>query len=84
MEPPTVQYATTPDGQPADVKQWTVRASSPAQGIEPIDANVLAVQPDHAIGQIGIPAAGTWTFTFTLRTTEVDESTVTTHVVVNP
>ena len=75
-------YATTPDGQPADVKEWKVRASAPDQGIEPIDANVLPVTPDHAIGQIGIPKAGTWTFTFTLRTTEIDQSTVTAQVVV--
>jgi copper transport protein len=77
-------YATTPDGQPADIKEWTVRAAAPAQGIEPIDANVLSVTPDHAIGTIGIPTAGTWTFTFTLRTTEIDQSTVTTQVIVNP
>jgi copper transport protein len=75
-------FAATPDGQPANVKQWTVRASNPSQGIEPIDAAVLVIEPDHAIGQIGIPSAGTWTFTFTLRTTEIDESTVTTTFVI--
>jgi copper transport protein len=73
-------YATTPDGQPADIKQWTVRATAPAQGIEPIDASVLPLRPDHATGTIGIPTAGTWTFTFTLRTTDIDQSTVTTEI----
>jgi len=77
-------YATTPDGQPADVKQWTVRASAPAQGIEPIDASVLPLTPDHATATIGLPTAGRWTFTFTLRTTEIDQSTVTTEVDVGP
>jgi copper transport protein len=77
-------YATTPDGQPADVKQWTVRASAPARGIEPIDASVLPLTPDHATGTIGLPTAGRWTFTFTLRTSEIDQSTVTTEVDVRP
>jgi copper transport protein len=77
-------YASTPDGQSIDIKEWKVRASLPDQGIEPIDANVLPVTPSHAIGQIGIPRAGSWTFTFTLRTTEIDQSTVTARVVVQP
>lgn len=69
-------YATTPDGQPADIKEWRVKASLASAGIEPIEATVLKITPDHATGQIGLPASGTWTFTFTLRTTEIDQSTV--------
>jgi copper transport protein len=75
-------YATTPDGQPADVKQWQVRVSLPAQGIEPIDAVILPITPDHAIGQVGLPVAGAWTFAYTLRTSDIDQSTVTTTVVI--
>ncbi len=77
-------YATTPDGQPSHVEQWLVRASMPAQGIEPIDASTLPITPDHAIGQIGLPTAGTWTFSFTLRTSEIDQSTVTTDIMIRP
>jgi copper transport protein len=77
-------YASTPNGQSIDIKEWKVRASLPDQGIEPIDANVLPLTPNHAIGQIGIPRAGSWTFTFTLRTTEIDQSTVTARLVVQP
>lgn len=77
-------YAVTPDGQPANIKQWTVRASAPAQGIEPIDASILPLTPNHATGTIGLPTAGRWTFTFTLRTTEIDQSTVTTEIEVRP
>ena len=61
-----------------------MRASSPQQGIEPIDAAVLQLGANHAIGTIGIPNPGPWTLTFTLRTTEIDQSTVTTDVVINP
>lgn len=75
-------YASTPDGQPATIKEWQVRASLPDQGIEPIDASVLGLSSDHAIGTIGLPTAGRWTFAFTLRTTEVDQATVTTEFTV--
>ena len=77
-------YATTPDGQPADVKEWRVRASLPAQGIEPIDATVLPITPSHATGQINLPTAGLWTFSFTLRTSETDQATVTADLPIRP
>jgi copper transport protein len=71
-------YAYTPTGAPLAVKQWTVRAALPAQGIQPIDVPVLALTPSHATGSVTLPAAGDWQFSFTLRTTEFDEATVTT------
>ena len=42
------------------IVEWTVKASNPSQGIEPIDAAVLVFSADHAVGQIGIPTGGTW------------------------
>jgi copper transport protein len=75
-------YATTPDGLPADIKEWQVKASAPTLGIEPIDANILPLTADHATGQIGLPSAGDWIFSFTLRTTDIDQSTVTTTITV--
>ena len=75
-------YVTTPDGQPASVKEWTVSASLPTQGIEPISIPVLALTPDHGIGQVMLPAPGVWTFKFTLRTTDIDEDTVITNFTV--
>lgn len=83
MQPSTVGpnqihlYATTPDGLPAEVAEWRVRAELPEQDIEPIDAQVLSLTPDHAIGTITLPTAGTWKFSFTLRLTEIDQATVT-------
>jgi copper transport protein len=83
VEPATVGvntihlYATTSAGQPADVKQWRVAAALPAQGIEAIDVVVLALTADHAIGQVSLPAAGTWRFSFTVRTSEMDQSSFT-------
>jgi hypothetical protein len=88
VEPATVGvnivhlYATTPAGQPADVKQWRVTAALPAGGIEAIDAVILALTVDHAVGQLSLPAAGIWRFTFTVRTSEIDQSFVTADITV--
>jgi copper transport protein len=75
-------YATTPDGQPATVQEWTVKASLPNQGIEPIQASVLPITPDHASAQIGLPVAGVWTFTFEVRTSAIENGIVTTQFAV--
>jgi copper transport protein len=60
-------FAATPDGRPLEVVEWSVKASNQAAGIDGIDATILRIPPEHAIGQIGLPVAGTWHFTFTLR-----------------
>ncbi len=70
-------YATTPDGQPATILQWTVKASLPDQGIEPIEASVLKISADHATAQVGLPTAGSWKFTFALLITEDTNGIVT-------
>ncbi|GIH12909.1 copper resistance CopC/CopD family protein [Rugosimonospora africana] len=76
-------YAYTPQGAPLKVVEWKVSAGLPAQGIEPIAAVLTPIADFHAIGQITLPAAGQWNFSFTLRTTEIDEATVTTTVKVS-
>ncbi len=76
-------YAYTPQGAPLKVVEWKVRAGLPAQGIEPIAAVLTPVTDSHEIGQITLPVPGQWTFSFTLRTTEIDEATVTTTVKVS-
>lgn len=77
-------YAFTPDGAPADIKQWTVKAGLPAKSIEPVEASLVPITPDHATGEISLPADGTWTFTFTLRTSEIDQRTVTADIPIRP
>ncbi len=74
-------YATTPDGLPLDVVEWSVQASHPS-GIEAIEAAVSRVTDDHARGQLGLPVAGAWTFRFTLRLDEVTNGIVTTTLTV--
>ncbi|MDR7322267.1 copper transport protein [Catenuloplanes niger] len=58
-------------------EEWTTTAALPAAGIEPIDVPMLRVADNHAISEFQLPAAGTWEFKFTLRTTEIDQATVT-------
>jgi copper transport protein len=75
-------YAATPDGQPATILQWTVKASLLERGIEPIEATVLKISPEHATGQVVLPAAGTWKFTFELLITEDTNGIVTADFIV--
>jgi copper transport protein len=44
--------------------------------VEPIDVPLLAITDEHASGQAALPTPGEWEFRFTLRTTEIDQETV--------
>jgi copper transport protein len=70
-------YAYTPENKPLPVVEWTATAALPAKGIEPIEVPLLRITDFHAIGDIALPQAGQWTFKFTVRTSDVDESTLT-------
>jgi copper transport protein len=69
-------YAYTPDNKPLTVVEWRATAALPAKGIEPIDVPLLRITDFHAIGDMALPAAGTWTFKFTVRTSDIDQSTL--------
>jgi copper transport protein len=71
-------YAYTPAGAPLKVLEWKGTAGQPAAGIDPIAITFLPLTDSHATGQIDLPATGTWQFNLTLRTSDVDEATVTT------
>ncbi|GLW30747.1 copper resistance CopC/CopD family protein [Actinoplanes regularis] len=70
-------YAYTPDNKPQPVVEWKATAALPAQGIEPIEIPLLRITDFHAIGDIALPQAGEWTFKFTARTSDIDQSTFT-------
>jgi copper transport protein len=76
-------YANTLDDKPLPVVEWTATAALPAKGIEPIEVPLLRITDSHAIGDIALPAAGEWTFKFTVRTSEVDQSTLTMTVTIS-
>jgi len=70
-------YAFTPQDKPLPVVEWSATASMPAKGIEPLEVPLLRITDTHAIGDISLPSAGEWTFKFTVRTSDIDESTLT-------
>ncbi|MEV4756964.1 copper resistance protein CopC [Micromonospora sp. NPDC049559] len=70
-------YALSPDNKPLPVLEWKATAALPAKGIEPIDMALLQLTDDHAYGSVTLPTAGDWELRFTLRTTEIDQATVT-------
>jgi copper transport protein len=71
-------YAYTPDNKPLTVVEWTATAALPSKGIEPIAIPLLRLTDFHAVGDIALPQAGEWTFKFTARTSDIDQSTVST------
>ena len=78
-------YAFSPTGPPytpLTVREWRVSAALPAQGIQGIDVPTLTITPSHASGSVTLPAAGAWQFSFTLRTTDFDQATVSTVVMI--
>jgi copper transport protein len=70
-------YAYTLDKKPLPVVEWTAKAALPSAKIEPIDVPLLRINDFHAIGDIALPQAGDWTLKFTVRTSEIDRSTLT-------
>ncbi|BBH66345.1 hypothetical protein ACTI_30300 [Actinoplanes sp. OR16] len=75
-------YAYTPDNKPLPVVEWKATAALEAKGIEPIEIPLLRITDFHAIGDIALPQAGDWTFKFTARTSEIDQSSFSTTVTV--
>jgi copper transport protein len=73
-------FAYSPAGAPLKVVEWKGTASLPAQNVEPITISLLSLTDSHATGQVALPTAGKWQLSFTLRTTDIDEATVTTTV----
>jgi copper transport protein len=73
--------ATTPDtGEPLRVEEWRATAALPSAGIEPAEIPLTPLLDDHATGETTLPVAGEWELRFTLRTSEIDQASVTTTV----
>ena len=70
-------YAYTKDNRPQTVQEWKVTAALPSAGIEPITVPLLPLSDNHATGEINLPARGDWQVRITVRTTDIDQATVT-------
>jgi copper transport protein len=75
-------YAYDKFGQPLTVVEWKVTAALPSAGLEPVEVPTLKITENHVTGSISLPSAGEWQFRFTLRTTEIDQDTVTATVTI--
>jgi copper transport protein len=69
-------YAYTPDNKPLKVVEWSGTAALPAKGIEPFQIPMLRIEDFHAVGDVALPAAGEWTLKFTVRTSDIDQTTL--------
>jgi copper transport protein len=69
-------YAYTKEGKPLKVVEWSGTAALPTGGIEPVTIPLLPLTDNHVTGSIQLPTAGDWQMRFTLRTTDVDQETV--------
>jgi copper transport protein len=76
-------YAYTPDNKPLPVVEWTATAALAGKGIEPIQIPLLRITDFHAVGDVALPVAGEWTFKFTARTSEIDQTTQTMTATIN-
>ncbi|WP_176733931.1 copper resistance CopC/CopD family protein [Micromonospora peucetia] len=70
-------YAYTKDNRPQPVVEWRATAALPTAGIEPIQVPLLPLTDNHATGEINFPAVGEWQLRITVRTSDIDQATVT-------
>lgn len=70
-------YAYTRDNRPQPVAEWKATAALPSAGIEPIEIPLLPLTDNHATGEVSFPAAGEWQLRVTVRTSDIDQATVT-------
>lgn len=70
-------YAFAPDGTELDVLEWKATAALPSASLPPVAIVLLELSPNHVSGEITLPSAGDWEFSFTLRVSKLDQATVT-------
>ncbi|SCG54933.1 Putative copper export protein [Micromonospora halophytica] len=70
-------YVYTSRGEALPVAEWTVSLALPEAGIEPVSVPVETPEPNHGSAEVRFPVAGEWRIRFTVRTSEIDQATVT-------
>ncbi|HEX5740455.1 MAG TPA: copper resistance protein CopC [Pilimelia sp.] len=70
-------YAYTPEGAAQPVVEWRASASLPSAGVDDVDIPLVKLTDNHGTGQFAPPTAGKWQFKFSVRTSDIDEATVT-------
>ncbi|GGK06394.1 transport integral membrane protein [Pilimelia anulata] len=70
-------YAYTADGRAQSVVEWRATATLPSAGVEEVGIPLVKLTDNHASGQFAPPTAGQWKLRFTVRTSDIDEASVT-------
>ncbi|MEV0649821.1 copper resistance protein CopC [Phytomonospora sp. NPDC050363] len=70
-------YAFGPDGAAIDPLEWKATVALPSANLPPVALELLELGPNHVTGEITLPSAGDWLFSFTLRVSKLDQATVT-------
>jgi copper transport protein len=73
-------FAFTPANAPLNVVEWTATATLAVDELGPISMALSPAFASHAVGRIHLPRAGAWELRLTLRTSEIDQATVSTTV----
>ena len=73
-------YVYTPEGKPLNVAEFKMTAALPGKGIEPMDNPLAPLLGNQGLGGVNFPVPGDWQLSLTIRTSEVDQATVTTTV----
>jgi len=77
-------FLYTSAGAPLPAEQWTITSQLLGRDdLQPVSQPMLGLVPkNHAAGAITFPFPGTYQVRFTVRTTDIDEDTVTTTITV--
>ena len=71
-----------PSGEPEVVPELTATMSLPARQLGPLPMNLSGGGTSHYYGNATIPLAGKWQMAVTVRTSDIDETTVTVPVTI--
>jgi copper transport protein len=77
-------FLYTPAGAPLPAEEWTITSQLLGHDdLQPVSQPMLGLVPkNHAAGAITFPFPGTYQVKFTVRTTDIDEDSVTTSITV--
>ncbi|GAB1691545.1 copper resistance protein CopC [Krasilnikovia sp. M28-CT-15] len=76
-------FVYTPAGAPLPAEEWTITTRLTGTDIEPVRTPMLPLVPrHHAVGALTFPLPGTYEVKFTVRVSDIDQSTVTTTITV--
>ena len=71
-------YLFDPTGRPLEPIEWYAAVGNPDEELAPIQYGLAELAPNHVSGEVVIPAAGNWEFTFRIRASKIEEKTVST------